>query len=201
MSSLWRSDPPKGQLGLPAAKRISTPAGQRLSVVLENGDNAKPKEAHKSILKKGLLPAFGDVPRESLEDQSRDSGYSYSVWSENSGEKLNGAGLRNNKHVSKRGGWKRLALIAAIILLIIIAVVVGVVVGTRKKGSSSKDDRYVTRSAVHFSILTFVEVTIHQTQQPRPIPSPQAQRQYPQPQPPSYHPRRRPTSPWAPTAS
>jgi hypothetical protein len=44
-------------------------------------------------------------------------------------------GIGSNKHIAKRGGWKRLALIALIAILCIIALVVGLVVGLRKKNS------------------------------------------------------------------
>lgn len=47
--------------------------------------------------------------------------------------------LRNNKYISKRGGWKRLALIVLLIIITIVAIVVGVVVGTKKKSSSKSE--------------------------------------------------------------
>jgi hypothetical protein len=57
------------------------------------------------------------------------------------GEKLSEArkGITNNKHIAKRGGWKRLASIALLAIIGIVALVVGLVVGLRKrdKGSSS----------------------------------------------------------------
>lgn len=55
------------------------------------------------------------------------------------GEKLTELrrGLANTKQIAKRGGWKRLTLIALLLLLIIVALVVGLVVGLKKKKSSS----------------------------------------------------------------
>ncbi|KAF2801571.1 uncharacterized protein BDZ99DRAFT_504509 [Mytilinidion resinicola] len=140
MSNLWNKSPQGAGLDLPPAKRISTPAGQRLSVILENGATApaRPKEAYRSSMKKGTF-GLGEAPRESLEDGPHGSSYSYSAWSETSGEKLYDLkDIKNNKQVSKRGGWKRLALIVAVLLTIIVAIVIGVVVGTRKKHSGSK---------------------------------------------------------------
>lgn len=55
------------------------------------------------------------------------------------GEKL--AGLRkcmaNNKHIAKRGGWKRVAIITIIIALCIVGLIVGLVIALRKKSQKS----------------------------------------------------------------
>ncbi|KAH7138685.1 hypothetical protein B0J11DRAFT_22578 [Dendryphion nanum] len=121
----------------PPAKRISTPAGQRLSVILENGDtNSKTRDTYRvSVRKSGLTSAaLGDAPRESIEEHSAgSSGYTYSVWSD--GEKF--GKIRNHKSVAKRGGWKRLAIIIAIIIALIIALAAGLAIGLKKKSSSS----------------------------------------------------------------
>lgn len=55
------------------------------------------------------------------------------------GEKLSDVrkGIYNNKHIAKRGGWRRLALIALISILCIVGLVVGLVVGLRHRHSSS----------------------------------------------------------------
>ncbi|KAL1612608.1 hypothetical protein SLS60_000837 [Paraconiothyrium brasiliense] len=118
-------------------KRISTSAGHRLTVILENGssDNhaTKAREAHRdSVRKSGLSPILADVP-EDRSASAHSSGYSFNVWSEN--EKF--AALRNHKQVAKRGGWKRLLILLAIILLLIIALGVGLGVGLKKKKSES----------------------------------------------------------------
>lgn len=129
----WRTKKHQ-QMAEPQPKRISTPAGQRLSVILENGssDNqaAKTRDSHRtSVRKSGLSPAIADAPRESLEGQSQNSsGYSFNVWSD--GEKF--AALRNNKQIAKRGGWKRLAVIIAAIIACIIALAVGLALGLKK---------------------------------------------------------------------
>ncbi|KAF2017881.1 hypothetical protein BU24DRAFT_161708 [Aaosphaeria arxii CBS 175.79] len=120
----------------PAAKRISTPAGQRLSVILENGDAANRTRDRASVRKSGMLATFGDAPRESIEEQSG-SGYSTSVWSD--GEKL--SRLKNNKQIAKRGGWKRLLVIVAVVLACIIALAVGLAIGLKKKKSSNDDSQ------------------------------------------------------------
>ncbi|KAJ4358054.1 uncharacterized protein N0V89_002633 [Didymosphaeria variabile] len=118
-------------------KRISTSAGHRLTVILENGssDNqaTKAREAHRDLGRKsGLSPILADVP-EDRSASAHSSGYSFNVWSEN--EKF--AALRNHKQVAKRGGWKRLLIILAIIMLLIIALGVGLGVGLKKKKSES----------------------------------------------------------------
>ncbi|KAF2713558.1 hypothetical protein K504DRAFT_498365 [Pleomassaria siparia CBS 279.74] len=137
----WNQSSKHEQLAEPQTKRISTPAGQRLSVILENGNTqSKMRESHRASMRKsGLATAItGDALRESGEDQSNNSsGYSYSVWSE--GEKF--AALKNNKQIAKRGGWKRFIAIILVLLAIIIALAVGLAVGLKKKGSSSNNDK------------------------------------------------------------
>lgn len=49
-------------------------------------------------------------------------------------------GFHNNKHIAKRGGWKRL-LIILLIILCLIALIVGLVVGLKKKKHT--DSAYV----------------------------------------------------------
>jgi len=55
------------------------------------------------------------------------------------GEKLADVrkGISNNKHIARRGGWKRLALIALIAIFCIVGLIVGLVVGLRKRNSNS----------------------------------------------------------------
>lgn len=64
----------------------------------------------------------------------------YSQFDGPNGEKLANAriGISNNKHIARRGGWKRLTIIALIIALCLIALIVGLVVGLRKENGSSK---------------------------------------------------------------
>jgi hypothetical protein len=45
--------------------------------------------------------------------------------------------FRNNKHIAKRGGWKKLVLIALVILLCLIGLIVGLVVGLQKENNGS----------------------------------------------------------------
>lgn len=125
-------------------KRISTSAGHRLTVILENGSSdsqpAKTRDSHReSVRKSGLSPILADVPEDrSASASAHSSGYSFNVWSEN--EKF--AALRNHKQVAKRGGWKRLLIILALILLLIVGLGVGLGVGLSKK----KSERYATCS-------------------------------------------------------
>lgn len=56
-----------------------------------------------------------------------------------SGEKLAGLrrGVANNKHIARRGGWKRLLVIGIIVALCIVGLVVGIVVGLRNRNKNS----------------------------------------------------------------
>lgn len=55
------------------------------------------------------------------------------------GEKLSDLrmGIGNNKHIAKRGGWKRLAVIALAVILCVVGLVVGLLVGLRNHHGSS----------------------------------------------------------------
>jgi hypothetical protein len=55
------------------------------------------------------------------------------------GEKLADVrkGISNNKYIARRGGWKRLALIAFIVILCIVGLIVGLVIGLRKGNNNS----------------------------------------------------------------
>ncbi|KAF2751610.1 hypothetical protein M011DRAFT_474060 [Sporormia fimetaria CBS 119925] len=107
----------------PPAKRISTPAGHRLSVVLGN-DAQKQK---RSSFRKSLGVTIGEEPEESDRSQ-KSSGYSYSVWSD--GEKF--AIFRNTTQVTQRVGWRKIILALAILIAGIIALAVGLTVGLKK---------------------------------------------------------------------
>jgi hypothetical protein len=135
----WNSSSKHKQIVEPQTKRISTPAGQRLSIILENGDAgaaaAKARDLHRASMRKsGLASAMvGDVPRESI-DEGNGSGYTYSVWSD--GEKF--AAIKNHKQITKRGGWKRVGIIVGVVLLLIIVLGVGLAVGLKKKKAASR---------------------------------------------------------------
>jgi hypothetical protein len=127
--AFWNRADKHQQIVEPPHKRISTPAGQRLSTVIQNGD----KRA--SIRKSGFNVTLGDAPRESSEQERSTSsrgGYKYSVWSD--GEKL--ALFRNDKQASGKWRWKRILFAIAVIICAIIALAVGLAVGLKKKGSS-----------------------------------------------------------------
>ncbi|KAL8710783.1 MAG: hypothetical protein Q9225_007231 [Loekoesia sp. 1 TL-2023] len=105
----------------------------RLSIIAEDGDvpPMPPKAHHRPFHRSWNL---GDPPRISFET----SPPKYSVWDATGpkGEKL--ADVRNNKHIARRGGWKRICLIALLMIAVIVGLVVGLVFGLRKKHSSSK---------------------------------------------------------------
>lgn len=157
------SQGPDSSLRLPAQQRISTPVSQRLSTITE-GANVRNSQGQqpRSILRTTATPR--QVPGESSRGASQDTtrtappAYAYKWVREPldvdeedltapvEGEKLaqlrkDGGHVRREQH---RGGWGRLASIAALVL-VIIALAVGLGVGlTRKKhvngdGSSSSN--------------------------------------------------------------
>jgi hypothetical protein len=126
----WNSSSKHKQIVEPQTKRISTPAGQRLSIILENGDAgaaaAKARDLHRASMRKsGLASAMvGDVPRESIDEGNGD------------GEKF--AAIKNHKQITKRGGWKRVGIIVGVVLLLIIVLGAGLAVGLKKKKAASR---------------------------------------------------------------
>jgi len=113
---------------LPAPKRIATPAGLRLSTILENGDTQA-----KSQTKPKRLSNRPPILVEDLGESSStpSQGYSYSVWSDKSAHAVSGPARLNSlrSNVTRRGGWKRLVLFVGVGVLALTAVIVGLAVG------------------------------------------------------------------------
>lgn len=129
-------------------KRISTPAGMRLSVIMENTFEQKSRPRYFGThLKSGSISKgstlVGD-PRESSEGRSSGPmGYSYDISSEKLDELPPPTLTRKIKasnFVQRKGGWKRLLLIALVLLLCIIAIVVGTTVGLSQQKKDNNDD-------------------------------------------------------------
>lgn len=125
----------RGTLDVPT-KRISTPAGQRLSTILENGGDLPEKGSHtrKGSRKHPAIAGLGPLVTSKHE-------YTTSVWSEGSASGSSQRdvhpALRDNRHIARRGGWRRLALIlTAIIVCAVAAIVLGVVFGVMRKSSN-----------------------------------------------------------------
>lgn len=132
----WSRSNHHRELVEPAAKRISTPAGQRLSVILGSGDVEKAnRNAHRaSVLKAGLSPELGDPPRESSEGRSPSS-YTYSIWADT--EKWS---LKGSRNVVRRVGWKKILFVLALVIAAVVAIAVGVTVGLKKPSSNNDSD-------------------------------------------------------------
>jgi hypothetical protein len=136
-------------------KRISTPAGMRLSIIMENtiDQKSRPRRTSRSsktgTLKSGNISkgsTLVDYPRESKEERiSGPMGYSYDIFSEKTGlpPPTLTRRLKSSNFVQRKGGWKRLLLIALVLLLCIIAIVVGVTVGLKKQ--NNKKNEYVIK--------------------------------------------------------
>ncbi|MCJ1339284.1 hypothetical protein MMC09_004573 [Bachmanniomyces sp. S44760] len=114
--------------------RHNLPEDGRLAVIAEDGEappmpHSPPRTHHKLYSRRW---AFGDPPRHSFEK----SPPPYSIWNITGpkGEKL--ADVRSNKYIARRGGWRKLLIIALLVLAVAIALIVGLVVGLRHKDSS-----------------------------------------------------------------
>ncbi|KAF1946783.1 hypothetical protein EJ02DRAFT_462101 [Clathrospora elynae] len=148
------------------AKRISTPAGQRLSVILDAKRSKSPaarakinvtttstycndpshlhvgpvQHAHKSEKKPGFVSVMtGGRLGDTPRESSEDmrNGSNLSVSVWSKDEEKFGH-IRQKSH---RGfgawGWKRIVIIAAVLIALIIALAVGLAVGTKKKNTTS----------------------------------------------------------------
>ena len=131
-------------------KRISTPAGQRLSVILENGANQFQSRPRRASLSAKLGNGVGGAAAAGAnggsieaQDDRWTSGQS-SSWSDSSPVNEKAAA---KKLGSRRGGWKRLAIIVVLIVFLVVAIVVGVVVGTRRSKGGA---RFVVISFLSF---------------------------------------------------
>ncbi|KAL8774084.1 MAG: hypothetical protein Q9209_001192 [Squamulea sp. 1 TL-2023] len=105
----------------------------RLSIIDEDAASAPPMPAkahHRPFHRRWNL---GDPPRSSFESPPP----KYSVWDTMGpkGEKL--ADVRNNKHIARRGGWRRIFLILLILLTIIVGLTVGLAIGLRNKENTT----------------------------------------------------------------
>lgn len=121
--------------GSPASRRVA--AATRLGAIEEDGGmqpDIPQRAANRPVAR------FFNIPFAQLYGQ-RSSPPPYTEYNDVTGprgEKF--SDLRNNRHISKRGGWVRLLVIGLVAVAIIAALAVGLGVGlTRGKGNS----RYV----------------------------------------------------------
>ncbi|KAL8688815.1 MAG: hypothetical protein Q9218_005366 [Villophora microphyllina] len=103
----------------------------RLSIIEEDGDipPLPAKAHHRPFHRRWNL---GEPPRFSYESPPP----KYSVWDATKGPKGEKLGdVRNNKHIARRGGWRRICLIAILLVATVVALVAGLVVGLHRKNS------------------------------------------------------------------
>ncbi|KAL8702590.1 MAG: hypothetical protein Q9201_004249 [Fulgogasparrea decipioides] len=118
------------------ASSIHSPKSARLSIIEEDGDipPVPAKAHHRPFHRRWNL---GEPPRFSFETPPP----KYSVWDVTGpkGEKL--SDVRNNKHIARRGGWRRICLIALLVIAVIVGLVVGLAVGLKKKNSNAPNSQ------------------------------------------------------------
>ncbi|KAL8799628.1 MAG: hypothetical protein Q9223_005293 [Gallowayella weberi] len=105
----------------------------RLSIIEEDAAHPSipPRAHHRPFHRRWNL---GDPPRSSFESPPP----KYSVWDTMGpkGEKL--GDVRNNKHIARRGGWRRICLIMLILLTLVVGLAVGLSIGLRKQNSQQE---------------------------------------------------------------
>ncbi|KAF2093520.1 hypothetical protein NA57DRAFT_69233 [Rhizodiscina lignyota] len=128
--------PPAALSDEPMPKRISTPAGDRLSTIIEGGGASHLSRSTRSSSRLSMnrvSAGLGLPPRESHEQ-------SYTtIWSDanlpvRDSEKVDRS-WRDDNFFLRRGGWKRLILLILIFVIIIVGVVLGLVFGLKSRNS------------------------------------------------------------------
>ncbi|KAF2219443.1 hypothetical protein BDZ85DRAFT_268459 [Elsinoe ampelina] len=128
-------------LEVPPPRRMSTPAGDRLATILENGgdgparENAPSRHSNKTWSTKSRGPT---LPRASAETtpppyasrEWRPDDLRYFAGDEKSGPKMRLAG--------RRGGLGRFLIIALIVLVVIVALAVGLGVGLSRRNKTTE---------------------------------------------------------------
>ncbi|KAL8630416.1 hypothetical protein Q9189_003900 [Teloschistes chrysophthalmus] len=151
------------------ASSLHSASVPRLSIIEEDAANIPPippKAHHRPFHRRWNL---GEPPRFSFETPPP----KYSLWDATKGpkgEKL--ADVRNNKHIARRGGWRRICLIALLLVASIVALAVGLAVGLNRKNSqksqtstlplaSSSDNNDTNESfpAGSYTLPTFLTTT------------------------------------------
>ena len=133
MDSVDRSLPRHSKNGSKRS-RANSIVDARLSVIAEDGvlPTVPEKSRNNRTFSRGW--AF-NPPRHSFEE----SPPNYSFWDVTGpkGERL--TDVRNNKHITQRGGWRRICLIFLVVLAVIVALAVGLGIGLRRHQSSRYD--------------------------------------------------------------
>ncbi|KAH7065296.1 hypothetical protein B0J12DRAFT_30314 [Macrophomina phaseolina] len=132
------------EIVVPAEKKISTPAGQRLSHIM---DTRAPPVPPRSFLRNKNLADVDESSTSSV--LGGKNGFYSNAWSDGGIFRKDATleALRSNRHIAKRGGWWRLALIVAIVIAAIIALALGLVFGLRKTKNDSSDRSSSSSSA------------------------------------------------------
>lgn len=146
----------------------------RLSVIAEDGDvqpapPIPPKAAHRPLAKRFHL---GDPPRHSYEKPPPP----YSVWTNVTGpkgERL--VDVRRKPHIVRRGGWRRLCVVAFVVIALLVGLIVGLVVGLRKKNSNESVFQHARKDLLSCETTLIVCHSVMR----RPLLRPPLPRQYP----------------------
>lgn len=116
------------------SRNASRSSSLRLSIIEEDANYVplpptSPPKTHNRPFHRRFL---GEPPR-----YSGRSPPTYTLWDVTGpkGEKFEE--LRNNAYVARRGGWRRICLVAIIVIACLVALVVGLAVGLHKKHSNS----------------------------------------------------------------
>ncbi|KAM0806381.1 hypothetical protein BDR22DRAFT_27731 [Usnea florida] len=118
------------------SRNASRASSLRLSIIEEDASYVplpptptSPPKTHNRPFHRRFI---GDPPR-----YSGRSPPTYTLWDVTGpkGEKFED--LRNNAYVARRGGWRRIGVLAAIVILLVVALAVGLAVGLRKKSNNN----------------------------------------------------------------
>ncbi|KAF6226514.1 hypothetical protein HO133_009380 [Letharia lupina] len=148
------------------SRNASRTSSLRLSIIEEDANYVSlpptsPPKTHNRPFHRRFL---GEPPR-----YSGRSPPTYTLWDVKGpkGEKFED--LRNNAYVARRGGWRRICVVAVILIACLVALVVGLAVGLHKKHSSSSATPAVPSSSSSpsagpfpigsYTFITFLDTT------------------------------------------
>jgi hypothetical protein len=132
-SLVYKTSRPKPMPQAPVRK-IQTPAGIRLSTIVEDGNGAQQNSSSRNAFPKKLFPP--QYPLRIGNIGAYDTGNSSDATSSTLDSEKRKT-LAEHKQIARRGGWRRLGIVLVVILVIALALGLGLGLGLKAKADNS----------------------------------------------------------------
>lgn len=116
-------------------KRMSTPAGERLTIIMEGGADEGARAGRAPRLSLQNRSSVIGLPAGKGEEQSYTTIWSDGKETGSDEEKAPKSGWTDGNFLTRRGRWKRLVLALLLVIIILLALILGLVLGLRADGS------------------------------------------------------------------